>query len=181
MASRKKDRNNHPIPNSNRNLDGRRLRTVGEAKALAEYLAVKPEMEKKEKEERRKRWEDVVATAERREEEIREGRYRSGKTRGDGAWLEEKEEVESKVRESIRQAMAKGLLDKEVNLVSKGRRSSEESVLGSEGSESASEDVQIPATTPAISAKSKGKARKVFGWDDEDEDMSDSEHDASGA
>ena len=54
---------------SNRNLDGRRLRTVHEAKALAEYLALKPDMEKKEKEERRKRWQQVIDMAEKKEEE----------------------------------------------------------------------------------------------------------------
>jgi len=50
MSSRKK-KNQGETNGSSRNLDGRRLRTVTEAKALAEYLVVKPEMDKKEKEE----------------------------------------------------------------------------------------------------------------------------------
>lgn len=65
MSSRRK-KNQGEGNSSNRNLDGRRLRTVNEAKALAEYLALKPEMEKKEKEARRKRWEQVVDLAEKR-------------------------------------------------------------------------------------------------------------------
>ena len=54
MSSKRKN-NQGDANSSNRNLDGRRLRTVNEAKALAEYLALKPEMEKKEKEARRAR------------------------------------------------------------------------------------------------------------------------------
>src|SRR4051794_20742598 len=48
MSSKRK-RNRGDENASSRNLDGRRLRTVNEAKALAEYLAIKPEMAKKEK------------------------------------------------------------------------------------------------------------------------------------
>ncbi|TKA76393.1 hypothetical protein B0A49_04292, partial [Cryomyces minteri] len=103
MSSRKK--RGEADTGSNRNLDGRRLRTVTEAKALAEYLALKPEMEKKEKEERRKRWEMVVQAAEEREEEVRSGRAGGGKGRLDGKWVEAKEEVESKTREAVVAAM----------------------------------------------------------------------------
>lgn len=101
MSSRKKQ--NGEQNGSSRNLDGRRLRTVTEAKALAEYLAIKPEMEKKEKEERRKRWEDIVASTERKQEEILGSR---GKAMLDGKWVEEKEECENKTREAIEKMMA---------------------------------------------------------------------------
>ena len=74
MSSRKNRNQQQTMNGSNRNLDGRRLRTVEEAKRLAEYLAVKPEMDKKEKEERKRRWEAVVEAAERREEEIKSGK-----------------------------------------------------------------------------------------------------------
>lgn len=47
MSSRKKKTQDEN--GSSRNLDGRRLRTVNEAKALAEYLAIKPDMDKKER------------------------------------------------------------------------------------------------------------------------------------
>ena len=81
-----------------RNLDGRRLRTVAEAKALAEYLAIKPEMEQREKEERRKKWEDIVASTERKQDELLNSR---GTARLDGKWVEDKEEAENKTREAI--------------------------------------------------------------------------------
>ena len=54
MSSKRK-RNQGENDGSSRNLDGRRIRTVNEAKALAEYLAVKPEMDRRQKEERRRR------------------------------------------------------------------------------------------------------------------------------
>ena len=72
MSSRKKKQGD--VNGSSRNLDGRRLRTVTEAKVLAEYLAIKPEMEQREKEERRKKWEDIVASTERKQEELQDSR-----------------------------------------------------------------------------------------------------------
>ncbi|KAF3490585.1 uncharacterized protein GIQ15_00102 [Arthroderma uncinatum] len=91
---------------SNRNLDGRRLRTIKEAKALAEYLALKPEMDKKEKEARKRRWEAAVAAAEKKEQEIRNG---EGKGKVDGAWMEDKEEMSEKARDAVLQAMKGGV------------------------------------------------------------------------
>ncbi|KAL9101643.1 MAG: hypothetical protein Q9163_003118 [Psora crenata] len=101
-SKRKKDRGENN--SSNRNLDGRRLRTVNEAKALAEYLALKPDMEKKEKETRRKRWEQVIELAERREEEVRSGS--TGKV--DGKWVEDKEEATERTRDAVLAAMESG-------------------------------------------------------------------------
>ena len=103
MSSRRK-KNAGENNSSNRNLDGRRLRTVNEAKALAEYLALKPDMEKKEKDARRKRWEQVVEVAEKREEEIRSG----NKGKVDGKWMEDKEEAGERAREAVRAAMRAG-------------------------------------------------------------------------
>lgn len=96
MSSRRK-KNQGDSNSSNRNLDGRRLRTVAEAKALAEYLALKPDMEKKEKEARRDRWEQIVELAEKRAAEART------ETRGrvDMQWAMDKEEVEEKTREAV--------------------------------------------------------------------------------
>jgi len=96
MSSRKKQGGDANA--SSRNLDGRRLRTVAEAKVLAEYLAIKPEMEQREKEERRKRWEDIVASTERKQDELLNSR---GTARLDGKWVEDKEEAENKTREAI--------------------------------------------------------------------------------
>jgi hypothetical protein len=106
MSKRKKGANAQQDENgSSRNLDGRRIRTVNEAKALAEYLAIKPEMERKEKERRRERWEQIVAMAERRTEEIKHGSRKVGL---DGKWVEDKEEVGERTREAVLEVMKGG-------------------------------------------------------------------------
>jgi hypothetical protein len=114
MSSRKKRNAAEPANSSSRNLDGRRLRTVAEAKSLAAYLATKPEMDRREKEKRRKRWEGVVEMAEVRAQEIREGR---GVGRGKGVsdeWMADKEEVAEGVKSAVRMAMmAQGKGDEE--------------------------------------------------------------------
>ena len=72
---------------------------------MAAYLATKPEMDRREKEERRKRWEGVVEMAEVRAQEIREGR---GVGRGKGVsdeWMADKEEVAEGVKNAVRAAM----------------------------------------------------------------------------
>ncbi|KAF2708269.1 hypothetical protein K504DRAFT_468622 [Pleomassaria siparia CBS 279.74] len=144
MSSRKKQ--NGEANGSSRNLDGRRLRTVTEAKALADYLAIKPDMEKKEKDERRKRWEDIVASTERKQEEILGSR---GKAMLDGKWVEEKEECENKTREAIEKMMM-------------AQR------------ESSEDDEEEEAAK--VASSSKAVAPTMFGWEDEnDEFMSDSD------
>ena len=96
MSSRKKSQENS---DSCRNLDGRRLRTVKEAKALAEYLEVKPGLEKEERERRMERWRGVVEGAEKREEG--EGRRRFE----DVLWVEGVEEGRERTREAVREAL----------------------------------------------------------------------------
>jgi len=174
MSSRKK-RAQGEQNSSNRNLDGRRLRTVNEAKALAEYLTVKPEMDKKEKEERRKRWEQVVDASERREDEIKSG---AGKARVDGKWLEEKEEAEAKTREAIAAAMQAGLLRVDSKKLQLNQAHDDEDESMSEAEEDdedeAKEGSSSKDTTPPSDTKAtKNASRKVFGWDDEDDDISD--------
>ncbi|KAF2263442.1 hypothetical protein CC78DRAFT_534039 [Lojkania enalia] len=147
MSSRKK-RANGDANGSSRNLDGRRLRTVNEAKALAEYLAIKPEMDQKEKAERRKRWEEIIASTERKKEEILNGRAQA---RLDGEWVEAKEEAESKTREAIKR------------MLQVQRESSEE-------------DEEQGGPVQATSSSKSAQQRTMFGWDDEDDEfMSDSE------
>ncbi|KAF2872922.1 telomere stability and silencing-domain-containing protein [Massariosphaeria phaeospora] len=148
MSSRKKKQGE--ANGSSRNLDGRRLRTVTEAKVLAEYLAIKPEMEQREKDERRKKWEDIAASTERQQEELLNG---SGRARLDGKWVEDKVEAENKTREAIEKMMM-------------AQRSSEEE----------NEDEE-EAAKPASSSKSAPPQRTMFGWDEDDEFMSDSEED----
>lgn len=144
MSSRKKQGGDANA--SSRNLDGRRLRTVAEAKVLAEYLAIKPDMEQREKDERRKRWEDIVESTERKQEELMNSR---GTARLDGKWVEDKEEAENKTREAIEK------------MLTAQRESSEED----------EEDTKPTAS----SSKPAQQQRQMFGWDEDDEFMSDSE------
>jgi hypothetical protein len=145
MSSRKKKDGDANA--SSRNLDGRRLRTVAEAKVLAEYLAIKPEMEQREKEDRRKRWEDIVASTERKTDELMTSR---GTARLDGKWVEDKEEAENKTREAIEK------------MLMAQRESSEED--------------EEEDSKPSTSSSKPAQQRQMFGWDDEDDEfMSDSE------
>jgi hypothetical protein len=150
---------------SSRNLDGRRLRTVNEAKALAEYLAIKPDMAKREKEERRKRWEQVVELAERREEEIKSG----NKGKVDGRWVEDKEEAGERTREAVLAAMKSGNYKDnlvEVSRAGPSRGSSSEDEAGESSSK---------ATTPPSESEVKPKKLGFFGFDEDDEFISDSD------
>ncbi|MCJ1403397.1 hypothetical protein MMC11_006620 [Xylographa trunciseda] len=169
MSSKRK-RNAGENNGSNRNLDGRRIRTVNEAKALAEYLALKPDMEKKEKEARRKRWEQVVELAERREEEIRSG----AKGRVDGKWVEDKEEAGERTREAVRKAMEGGEWEGVLG-TSSGSRSGGERIEGSSGDEEMGESSE--EGTPQEEKGKRLAARSYFGFDEDDEFMSDDEED----
>lgn len=170
MSSRKK-KNQGEQNGSSRNLDGRRLRTVTEAKALAEYLAIKPDMDKKEKEERRKRWQEIVDATERKTEEIKSGK---GKSRLDGKWVEAKEEATEKTREAVLAAMAAGDIKDAV------LRESDESMSGSDDEGQSESENEVPAQKNVAFAASAGvkpsapASKTFFGWD-EDEDMSESD------
>ena len=175
MSSKRK---NHQGDNngSSRNLDGRRLRTVTEAKALAEYLAVRPEMEKREKDARRQRWQQVVELAERRSDDARSG----SKGKMSGQWLEDKEEAGDRTRDAVAAVMQSGNFTD--NLVT---GSSNESGGESEDSPQdrlpASEEdgggkgVTSPLPAPGRSGRGSAPPRKAFvGFDDdEDEFLSD--------
>jgi hypothetical protein len=171
MSSRRK-KNQGENNSSNRNLDGRRLRTVAEAKALAEYLALKPEMEKKEKEARRKRWEQVVQLAEKREDEIRNG----SKGRVDGKWMEDREEAGERAREAVKAAMKSGDYHDNLRHTSSGNSggASAESSEGSEDDnmEEPSSSSSKMASTPKSTATSATPARSYYGFDEDDEFMS---------
>ena len=180
MSSKRK-KNRGDDNGSSRNLDGRRLRTVTEAKALAEYLAVKPEMEKQEKEARRKRWEQVVEMAERREEEIRSG----SKGKVDGQWKEDKDEAAERTREAVMMAMYSGnytdnsfthlhgnpseTADREASGEVSDRTEELEAVVG----ESSSATMTPPSVT-----KLSSTTRSYFGFDDDDDDFMSDEEDA---
>lgn len=172
MSSRRK-KHAGEANSSNRNLDGRRLRTINEAKALAEYLALKPEMERKEKEQRRKRWEQVVEAAERREEEVRSGKG----GRVDGRWMEEREEAGERAREAVRKVMGEGRWRDslgggvgegvEVDGESEGDVDEEVKVVGLSSSANGS-----AIKAPAVSSQA------FFGFDVDDEFMSDDSQDS---
>ncbi|OCL13318.1 hypothetical protein AOQ84DRAFT_352069 [Glonium stellatum] len=165
MSSRKK-RNAGENNGSSRNLDGRRLRTVTEAKALAEYLAIKPEMDRQEKEERRKRWEAVLEMADRKEEEVRSGKN----ARLDGKWVEDKEEAEQKTREAVIAAYKAGEIKNTL-----AEKESDSSGAGSEGSEGSESDGDSEAKPSSSKEAEKPQTRTFFGWDEDEEFMSDSE------
>ena len=176
MSSRKKN-NQGDNNNSNRNLDGRRLRTVNEAKALAEYLALKPDMEKKEKEARRKRWEQVVAMAERREEEIRNG----SKGKVDGKWVEDKEEAGERAREAVIAAMKSG--DYHDNLKaspSGGSGGGSGEATDESDDEQLEGETSYPKATASVSRPPTAPVRSYLGFDEEDDFSSDDEEEADG-
>ncbi|KAK5451557.1 hypothetical protein LTS15_007817 [Exophiala xenobiotica] len=137
MSSRKKRQNAELATGSARNLDGRRLRTITEAKNLATYLATKPDMDKKEKEERRKRWEQVVELAEQREADMRAGKGLDGRRKGlSDEWVAEKEEIGENVKNAVKMAM---LVNQQKPSTADGTAQEDDS-SGSGGSAAGSED-----------------------------------------
>lgn len=171
MSSKRKN-NQGESNSSNRNLDGRRLRTVNEAKALAEYLAMKPEMEKKEKESRRARWEQVVALAERREEAIKN----EAKGKIDGKWVEDREEAGERAREAVLAAIKSGDYRDNLKEAPSGSssgasaRASEENVHDDKGGPNPKTFAASLRTKPTAML-----ARSYFGFDEEDDSMSNEE------
>ena len=171
MSSRKNRQNRErDIQGSSRNLDGRRLRTITEAKNLAEYLATKPEMDKKEREEKRRRWEAVVEAAEKKEDEIKRGK---GNARLDGDWVNAKEEAETKTREAVMVAMKAGLIGQENERAASATSGSAEDDESDEAEVSGSGSSEEEKSTVAA------QARTFYGWDD-DEDMSEDDEEENG-
>ncbi|KAJ0125359.1 hypothetical protein J7T55_006705 [Diaporthe amygdali] len=181
MSSKRK-KNRGDENGSSRNLDGRRLRTVTEAKALAEFLAIKPEMEQKEKDKRRERWTAIVEAAERREEEIKNG----NKGRLDGKWVEDKEEAGERTRDAVLAAMKSGSYKDNLLGTSEGSSSASADAMeeDSDPEEAEAGEGSSGATTP-VSEKGKGKEtatskgnvkpRSFFGFEEDDEFMSSDE------
>ena len=196
MSSRKNRKNEAPANGSSRNLDGRRLRTVTEAKALAEYLATKPDMERKEKEERRERWEGIVQMAEQKTEELKRG---AGKARLEGEWAESREEANERTREAVRVAMRSGdFIDtKFLDVETKDRRSASTGSSEMEADEGESSAGTTPPETELEmmgkgrgkekvadfegKEKEKEKAVEFFGFDDEDDEFMSGDEDEDDA
>lgn len=173
MSSRKK-RGQEENSDSCRNLDGRRIRTVKEAKALAAYLEIKPEMDRKEREKRKERWRKVVEQADRREAEDRGDAVMGGARFEDTEWLEKTEEEKEKLREAVVKAMKEGAYEDE----EKKRDDSP----GSSGTSSGADEEEVgepkkskiavpkPISLPKVST---AKTQRFTGFDDDDEFMSD--------
>lgn len=166
MSSRKnRDRQN--AVGSNRNLDGRRLRTVDEAKRLAQYLEMKPEMDKKERDERRKRLEAVIQAADETEERIKSGKLGSNQGRLNAEYVESKELAEDKMREAIHRAMKDGQLQI-------GRTGSESSADNEDDDSNDEQESDSSSSEPAKPSTSQvGAGPSFFGWDEDEDDEDD--------
>ena len=125
--------------------------------------------EKHEKDERRKRLEEIVRSTEARKAEILSGGAGAGKGRLDGEWLEGKEEAAEKAREAVLAALRNG----DVKGVFGGERESDESESGSEDEGSESEEEEVVGKSVKANGQSAQAPRKFFGWDEDE--MSDSE------
>lgn len=183
MSSRK--RKGQENNDSCRNLDGRRMRTVKEAKALAAYLEIKPEMDQKEKETRRERWEKVVENA---EDKIKGGGKGGSARFDDSEWLDQKEESRDKTREAVLKAMklTGGVVPTRPGLpesaasssssISDDSQSSDNEVERAGGSKDTSPEVDAKPVPPKTS-------RPVYlGFDEEDDEfMSSSDEEDEGA
>lgn len=97
MSSRKKKADNSEARSSNRNLDGRRIRTVHQAKVLVEYLANLPAAEQTAKQEQRQKWEHILSTASKAENENKD----SSKGRLNESWIDDRDDSEAKVRDAM--------------------------------------------------------------------------------
>ena len=162
MSSRKKSQENS---DSCRNLDGRRMRTVKEAKALAAWLEVKPEMDRKEREVRMQRWRDIIDAAERKEEG-------KGERFQDTEWLEGLEEGKERTREAVLRSL------KEIGLVEEEESSGESSDSGDAEAEGSGAAAKRAVAEMSAKEQKPVQERKFAGWDDEDDEfMSDSDDD----
>jgi hypothetical protein len=169
MSSRKNRDRQENVNGSNRNLDGRRLRTVDEAKRLAEYLAIKPDMEKQEKDTRKKRWEAIVDAAEKREDDIRSGRTGANQGRLDSQYVESKELAEEKTREAVMRAMKEDV----ASMDRTGSESSQEDTRASGDEDRATSSTDEEQAGPS---QRREKPIVMYGWDEDEEDDDDDDN-----
>jgi len=164
MSSRKKGQENS---DSCRNLDGRRMRTVKEAKALAAWLEVKPEMEKQEREKRMKRWRDIVESAERKEEG-------KGQRFDDVEWLEGLEEGKERTRDAVLAALGDGGVE---GLVKRWGTEDGGSSSGESSGGASDEEMGDEGAGNAVKLGKPVVEKRFAGWDDEDEEFMSSDED----
>lgn len=187
MASRKK--RDGPVVNSNRNLEGRRMRTVDEAKALAEYLSAKPEIERREKEERIRKLQGIIHDCQQKRER-NNGLLDMDDGEDDADWERKKEEADRKIQESIRNFAKKSSAaqtpgddsnePQESRVNDRAAGSSGESKEGSEESDESDEAI-VNTASPFYKKPPPQKPVKVWGWDEDDSSSSSDEDDAEPA
>ncbi|AEO71387.1 uncharacterized protein THITE_2171579 [Thermothielavioides terrestris NRRL 8126] len=161
-------------------------------------------MERKEKERRRKRWEQIVEMAERRQEEIKHGSKRVGL---DGKWVEEKEVTGERTREAVLEAMKRGGYRDNLAALGGGEQAGSSSSADEEvdevmddeeedEEESGTSKVSTPPSEPEPEPASKGKGkeketglgngtgngavRKFIGFDEDEEFMSSDDEEDGG-
>jgi len=176
MSSRKKrNQPNEPQNGSNRNLDGRRLRTVYDAKKVAAHLAKEAETAATEQQERRKKLEGDVEKFENQTEVILSGKSGAGQGRLDAGFVESKQLAEERTREAVVRAMRENAMALERT----GSESSIEAVSdASEGGQASASRSQSSSEEDDVST-GRHSAPVLFGFDDEedDEDGDESGHD----
>ncbi|KAI0485581.1 telomere stability and silencing-domain-containing protein [Xylaria cf. heliscus] len=159
---------------SSRNLDGRRIRTINEAKALAEYLAIKPDMEQKEKQKRRERWQQIVDAAVEKEYEIKN----NTKGRVSGKWVEDKEDAGERTREAVLAAIKAGNYKDNLLSTSHGSTSTEDMDAESTSGDEDRSKESSRSKSPTTKAPTKKPPTRAFaGFDEDDEFMSSSDED----
>ncbi|RWA11007.1 hypothetical protein EKO27_g4090 [Xylaria grammica] len=142
---------------------------------LAEYLAIKPDMEQKEKEKRRERWQQIVDAAEEKEYEIKH----NTKGRISGKWVEDKEEVGERMQEAVLAAIKAGNYKDNLLGSSHGSTSTEGAEDSTSGDEDAGEESsKSKSPSPKTKAATKKPPTRAFlGFDEDDEFMSSSDED----
>lgn len=166
MSSRKK-RGQEENSDSCRNLDGRRIRTVKEAKALAAYLEIKPEMDRKEKEKRRERYMKIIELADKREAEEAGEEVIGGKKFDDIKWLEQNEEEKERTREAVLKAMREGAFSNGAEAGSSGISSSDDD----DEDEPETKGAMAIPKPPMLSSEKKASPPKFVGFDDDDDEF----------
>lgn len=165
MSSRKNRSQNQNPNGSNRNLDGRRLRTVAVVKLLAEHIAKQDDEEKKQKEGRKKKLQGDMDRADTQMEQIKSGKLGVGQGRLDAEYVESKELAEEKTREAVINVMKQSMIGIE--------RTGSESSMEEEGDESSSDGDEMEGTSSGSSEDAKpemlqNSGLSFHGWDEDE-------------
>lgn len=160
---RKRSGRNENENDSWRTLDGRRVRSIRQAKELASYLETAPESQKKALEKKKAKLQAVIESAE---------KYGEGRTRfADTEFLEESEELIRDVRASVAQAMDSIDEGEEANSEANSEASSDFSESGAQTHSPPTFEASAESSKSAKQGKAtKPKAMGFFESDESDED-----------